>query len=86
MLDDDLPPTPKQTQQIAAGQHMALSTAVHALIATHPNPGAFERALAEYSQVPDRILLTPTALQADDGLRQAYSEVMRGLRDAIPKS
>jgi hypothetical protein len=82
MLEDDKVATPTQQTQIAAGQYAALSAAVHALIASHPDRLAFARALDEYAGITDRIFLTPTALQADDGMRQAYSEVMRSLRGA----
>ncbi len=83
MINDDEPPTEAQAQQIAAGQYMALSAAVHALIATHPNPSKLRDMLMPYLAETDRILLTPQALQADDGMRQSYSEIRRTLLDAL---
>lgn len=69
MLEDDKVPTPDQQRQIEAGQSMALTAAVHALIATHPAPAAFEAALDLYANELAKILLLPLALQRDDGLR-----------------
>ena len=83
MLDDNLPPTDDQARQIAAGQYLAMSNAVHALIATHPNPKAFSDALDAFDRETSQILLLSLALQHDDGMRQTYGEVMRSLRLAI---
>jgi len=85
MLDDEQPATAIQAKQIATGQYLALSNAVHALIASHSNPSGFSNLLDRYAAETERILLTLPALQADDGLRQAYSEVLRSLRSVIPK-
>lgn len=85
MLDDDKAPTPGQQRQMATGQNLALSAAVHALIATHPDPKAFEAALDLYANELAKILILPLALQHDDGMRQAYSESLRSLRSAVQK-
>ena len=82
MLEDDKAPSNEQRHQIAAGQYMALSAAVHALIATHPDRAAFAKALDGYASETAPIFLSQPALQADDGIRQAYAEVLRGLRHA----
>ncbi len=63
---------------------MALSVAVRALIATHPNPKALAASMDQYAEVTARIFLLKAALQADDGMRQAYSETLRGLVAALP--
>lgn len=84
MLDDNLPPSPEQQTQIAGGQFAALSAAVHALIASHPDPKAFASCFEQYDQVMQQILLTRPALQLDDGLRQADSEIRASLLAAIP--
>lgn len=83
MIDDEKEPTDTQRQQAAAGQYLALSNAVHALMRTHPDLAALASALDDYASVTDQILLTRPALQVDDGMRQTYSETMRSLRDAI---
>lgn len=83
MLEDDMPASATQARQIAVGQAAAINAAVHALIATHLNPAAFSSALDAYAHGVERILLTGTALQFDDGMRQAYSETMHSLRAAI---
>lgn len=41
-MTDDKPMTDAQARQQAAGQYLALSAAVHALMATHPNCDALE--------------------------------------------
>ncbi len=83
MLDDEKPATPEQERQMSAGRYMALSNAVHALIASHPAPAVFSACLDQFAQVTDPIFLHPDALQKDDGMRLAYSEVMRSIRASI---
>jgi hypothetical protein len=86
VINDDEPPSEAQARQIATGQYMALSAAVHALMATHPRPAEIRAMFMHFLSVPDQILLTQQALQADDGLRQAYAEVRLSLLDALPGS
>lgn len=84
MMNDDEIPTPEQSQQIATGQYVALSAAVHALIASHPNPAEFARLFRHYDQETQRLFLALPVMQAENGMRLAYGEVRRSLLAAIP--
>ena len=66
MLEDDKAPSEAQARQTAAGQYIALSAALHALIGSHPNPTAFSKLFDQYAEISSQILLTKTALQADE--------------------
>lgn len=85
MLQDDKAPTPAQQHQITFGHSLAVNAALHALIATHPNPRAFSAVFEQCVAETNRMLLLPTALKGDDGLRQSYGEALRMLRAAIPQ-
>lgn len=86
MLEDDKAPTLEQRIQMQAGQSMALNAAVHALIRSHPNPQSFAAVFETLLEVTNPILVTGLALQANDGLREAYSETVRTLRSMLPQS
>ncbi len=85
MLNNDETPTPRQIEQTAMGQYLALSAAVHALIESHPHPAAFARRFDDYDQLTQKVFLQRETIQKDDGARQAFSEVRASLIGAIPK-
>jgi hypothetical protein len=74
----------KQTLQSAAGQFLALSAAVHALIETHPDPAALKAALMRRLQPSDRMLLTDASLMADQGIGEAYGMLRQSILSAFP--
>lgn len=74
----------KQTMQSAAGQFLALSAAVHALIETHPDPAALKAALMRRLQPSDDMLLTDASLQADQGIGDGYGLLRRSILSAFP--
>ena len=79
MLNDDLPNTPMQARQVMVGKYLAMSDAVHALIATHPDVAAFSASFRLYQSVTSDLLLQLPVLQGDDGMRQAYGETIGSL-------
>ena len=81
MLQDHETPTPEQQAQLLAGRAMALTDVVAALIATHPDRKVLEQQISLFSSVSMEVMTRIQALTHDDGLRQGYSEAMRGLRD-----
>lgn len=85
MIDDEQPLTPDQVRQAEIGSNMAISAAVHALIASHPAADAFEKAFQNYLSFSDGMFLTTLGLQKDQGMRQAYSSTRRSLWDAVWK-
>lgn len=84
MIEDDNALTWEQRHQMEVGQNMALSAAVHALIATHPNPAAYAAMLDHFAQPTNLLFLERLPLQKDDGIRRAYGEALHTFRSVIP--
>lgn len=82
-MEDDAVPTPEQRFQDVAGTQLALKVWVGALIATHPDKAMLQVAVDRLAAMTESILLRGVVLQADDGLRAAYSGEMRGMRELL---
>lgn len=83
MIEDSKAPTLEQRIQTQAGEILALSAAVHALIRTHPAASDFSAEFERLLGVTGKILSTPVAERMNDGLRESYAETVRSLRSML---
>lgn len=84
MIDDNKVPTLEQTIQRITGDLMAMSTALHAVIASHPAPSTLRKQMRMYADETTPIFVLPTLFARDDGMRETYSNTLRSLIAAIP--